>query len=444
MFGKDTRKYWLWLSHTLGQGSTLAVDLVRFFEDAKGVYDAGDAGVSKSGINVSRRILEKLKRRETDEEEEILRWCDRNSVQVIVPDMSIYPKSLRSLTDAPMVLYCIGELPDLDSYFSCAVVGTRTMTGYGKEMAYKLGAGLADGGAVVVSGLALGVDGMAMAGAVEADGISVGVLGCGIDVVYPAQHAELYRRVRRRGAIITEYAPGSSPRDYHFPVRNRIISGISQATLVVEGDMESGSLITARRAINQGRALYAVPGRVGEKNSEGTNQLLKDGALPVTCAEDILKAYEFIYPHTITLDRLVPHISADIAADNMGVGTGGKRKSVKKAKTENKAPSGKKNVKVKTIFPEEKAETKTVSRRPVQFESLSEDDKRVFEYMKPDVPMLADEITGCGLALPKIMVSLTMLEMAGAVESGAGGYYLRRSADFGCEPEYITEDDDGL
>lgn len=443
MKDKDTRKYWLWLSHTLGQGSTLAVDLVRCFGDARSVYDAGDIGIMQCGVEVSRRLLEKLKRRDISEEEQILRWCDSNGVQVLVPDMAEYPKSLRALRDAPMVLYCVGTLPDFDNYLSCAVVGTRTMTEYGKKMAYNMGAGLADGGAVVVSGLALGVDGMAMAGALEADGICVGVLGSGIDVIYPRQHTELYHRVLKRGAIITEYAPGTSPRSGNFPVRNRIISGLSQSVLVVEGDMKSGSLITARYAIFQGKDLYAVPGRVGEDGAEGTNHLLKQGALPVTSAVDVLRAYEFIYPHTITIDRLVPHIDADTAADNMGVGTKDK-KSSRKEKASRRAPEKKKKVKAEEIFPEEKKAEKSAPRRAVQLDTLSDDDRRVFEYMKPDVPMLADEIVGCGLALPKIMVSLTMLEMAGAVESGAGGYYMRRGADFGGEPEYITEDDDGL
>lgn len=441
----DTRKYWLWLSHSLGRGSRLAVELVRSFGDAESIYFAKREQLQSCGLDVNERVLQKLGRRELSEEEQILQWCDSNGVQVLVPEMGEYPKSLRALKDAPMVLYCLGAMPDFDNYLSCAVVGTRDMTDYGKKMAYNIGAGLADGGAVVVSGLALGIDAMAMTGALEAGGICIGVLGCGIDRVYPKQHAELYRQVLKRGAIITEYAPGVAPLKQNFPVRNRIISGLSQGVLVVEGNKKSGSIITARHAIFQGKDIYAVPGSVGEDGAEGTNFLLKQGALPVTAATDILSVYEFIYPHTINVDRLVPHISADMAADNMGVGSKQKPKPDKKKTSEkNKASKGakKKKEKPEKLFPDEDKKPKPAAF--VSMDELSENDKRVFAYMEPDMPMLVDEIAGCGLALPKVIASLTMLEMAGAVESGAGGYYMRRGADFGGEPEYITEDDDGL
>ncbi len=442
---KDKRKYWLWLSHMAGAGSKTAVNLVREFGSAEAVYNASAKELEKSGIVANKRLLSRLAYKDLSEPVAILDWCDDNGVRVMVPTDSDYPKSLLSLRDAPMALYVLGELPDFDNTLCCAVVGTREMSEYGKNTAYELGAGLADCGACIVSGLALGIDGMAMAGAVEAGGKTVAVLGCGIDIVYPKQHETLLRKVLEKGAVITEYAPGVSPSGHNFPVRNRLISGISQAVCVVEGSMRSGSLITARHAVYQGKSLYAVPGRIGDAGAQGTNHLLKEGATAITGARDILSDFEFIYPHSIIIDGAVPHISSDEVAEKLGVGSKGKK--LKKEKSEEKKEAKKQEKKQKKEnkkkaempFPKEEKPQKRVD-----IDTLDEMERRIFDYMKPDVPMLCEEIAEGGFELSQVMVSLTLLEIAGAVEAGAGGYYLKRAADFGGEPDYITEDDDGL
>ena len=436
----DKRKYWIWLSHMAGQGSKTAVDLVRAYGDAKTVYGKTADEIKADGVVTDKRILARLAYKDLEECTLIVKWCDDNGVRIIIPTDKDYPKSLYALRDAPMVLYALGTLPDFDNIMCCAVVGTRDMSEYGKKVAYDIGNGLADGGACIVSGLALGIDGMAMAGAIEAGGATVAVLGCGIDIVYPKQHEKLLRRVLEKGAVITEYAPGVSPKGYHFPIRNRIISGLSQAVCVVEGNMQSGSLITARHAVYQGRRLFAVPGRVGEEGSEGTNFLLKQGAATATSALDILSEFEFVYPHTIVLDRAVPHISPDDAEEKMDVGSRTKKK--KAEKKQEKPVKTEKKKKGESPFPKEEKPERSPVR--IDLESLTDEDMKVLDAMTPDVPMLCEEIAAKGFELSSVMVSLTMLEVAGAVEAGAGGYYLKRAADFGGEPEYITEDDAGL
>lgn len=431
----DKKEYWIWLSHTVGAGSKNAVNLIRSFGNAKSVYKATPDEIYESGVVRDKRVLYRFGFKDLREVEGIMRWCEQSGVDIIVPTDEKYPKSLLSLPDAPMVLYAVGKLPDFDNKLSCAVVGTRNMSEYGKSMAYEIGSGLAMGGACVVSGLALGIDGMAMAGALESGGKTVAVLGCGIDVVYPKQHEKLLRKVIEQGAVITEYAPGVSPHGKNFPVRNRIISGLSQAVCVVEGNMRSGSLITARHAIYQGKSLYAVPGRVGEAGAEGTNFLLKQGASPITGADDILSAYEFIYPLSLNVDSIPKRMSADEAEESLQLGRKGKKKESK----EKKEKKNKGNP-----FPEKKEKVEKAPEVSVDMDSLSAEDIKVLEYMKSDVPMLAEEIAEGGFSLSDVMVSLTMLEVAGAVEAGAGGYYLKRAADFGGEPEYITEEDNGL
>lgn len=425
----DDRKYWLWLSHACGAGSKCAVRLIRVFHSAREIYKAGEKELQECGVHVEKSVLSRLLRKDTSAEEGILRWCEDSGAQVIVPGDKLYPKSLLALQDMPMVLYCVGKMPEFQRFFSCAVVGTRTMSEYGKKMACEIGAGLGRAGACLVSGLALGVDGAAMAAAMEEGGVTVAVLGCGIDVIYPKQHETLYQHVAQNGAILTEYGPGVTPYGPNFPVRNRIISGLSQAVCVIEGEMKSGALITARRGFFQGRDVYAVPGRVGDKNSDGTNYLLTQGAVPVTSAWDIVSRYEFLYPHSLKVGKTalarLP-VDADAAVRKHQVAKRGQSKRVVAADS----GDGRKERRQKTVQKEHVLELPPEEKPPqINFDALGDMDIKVYEAMTPDVPMLPEEIARAGFSLPQVMTSMTMLEIAGAVEAGAGGYYLKRGAD---------------
>ena len=202
------------------------------------------------------------------------------------------------------MLYYKGILRDLEQDVCVAEVGTRTMTEYGSRAAYSVAYDLAKAGVVVVSGMAKGVDGMAHRGALDGGGYTVAILGCGIDRVYPPEHADLMRQIMKNGVVLTEYKPFSEPKGAHFPLRNRIISGLSQGTVVIEAPRGSGALITARTALEQGRDVFALPGKVGEMTSIGTNELIRDGAHIVTSAADILLEYQPLYPGKINLNRI--------------------------------------------------------------------------------------------------------------------------------------------
>jgi len=443
---KDTRKYWMWLSHRTGAGSKIAVDLVSHFENAEAVYKRREKDYKKLDIAVDPRVISRLENKDTREEESIISWCDANGVRIITPADHDYPRPFLELQDSPMVLYCLGELPDVDDTFCCTVVGTRKMSEYGKQAAYKIGAELADGGACVVSGGALGIDGMALAGAIEAGGRTVCILGCGIDVMYPRQHEKLFRKVVENGALITEYAPGVSPFGHNFPVRNRLLSGISPAVCIVEGELSSGAMITARHADNQGKKVYTVPGRIHEKGSEAPIFLIRGGAVPIMCADDILSEHQYLYPHSIVLNNSMPHIPTEEAADELKIGSKGV-KAGSKPKREEKVKKEKKRTprpKKEAPFPKKEPEKKAAKVDRVYLESLGETERKIYEYMKADVPMLCDEIAKGGFDMSQIMVAMTLLEIAGVVEASPGGYFLKRSADYGGDPEYITEDDDGL
>ena len=198
-----------------------------------------------------------------------------------------YPTALREICDPPVVLWCRGAAACL-SLPAVAVVGSRRATPAGLSIARALGRGLAEAGLLVVSGLARGVDGAAHEGALEARGSTAAVLGCGADVLYPPEHGRLAERIRESGLIASEFPPGMPPLPHHFPLRNRIISGLCRAVVVIEASHRSGSLITARSALEQGRDVLAVPGNVASGRSSGCHALIKDGAALVETVEDVL------------------------------------------------------------------------------------------------------------------------------------------------------------
>ena len=223
-----------------------------------------------------------------------IRWLDKNGVGVVTASSYRYPALLKEIHDPPAVLFYKGELNE-DRQLPLAIVGTRRCTDYGKDVAKKFGRELVKAGATVVSGLATGIDGYAALGALsveEAQDPTVAVLGCGIDVVYPKGNEKLYAAIAERGCLITEFLPKTAPLAQNFPFRNRIISGLSQGVVVVEAGEKSGAAITARLALEQGREVFAVPGRITDLMSVGTNAMIRRGeAKAVTCVADILEEF---------------------------------------------------------------------------------------------------------------------------------------------------------
>jgi DNA processing protein len=207
------------------------------------------------------------------------------------PRDPLFPERLRAIFDPPPALYLRGDgEPALLARRAVAVVGARSCSPYGAQVARRLGRELAAAGLVVVSGLARGVDGEAHRGALEADGTTIAVLGCGIDRDYPASHAQLSRRIEERGLVVSEYEPGVEPAPWRFPARNRIIAGLCEAVVVVEARERSGALITADFGLDEGREVFAVPGEITNSLSAGTNALLKLGATPLTSPNDVFEA----------------------------------------------------------------------------------------------------------------------------------------------------------
>ena len=288
-------KYWLWLTELPGLTNQTRLALLRHFPTPEDVYYADPEEVLLTE-GITREQAKLLEDKDCSGADRILADCQRLNVDILTIQDAGYPNRLRNIYDPPCLLYVRGRLPAFDDEASIAVVGTRDCTPYGVSCAEKLGYGLAAGGAVVVSGLARGVDSAALRGALRAGGTVTAVLGNGLDVVYPPENQYLYEDVAAAGALISEYPPGTPPEAKHFPVRNRIMSGLCLGTLVVEAPARSGALITAGTALEQGRDVFAVPGPIDAPASVGCNRLIRDGAGLVSDAWDILGEYEPRFP----------------------------------------------------------------------------------------------------------------------------------------------------
>lgn len=289
-------KYWLWLTSRTGLGARGGQRLVEHFGTPEAVYFA-NPGEYDLVPDLSAYARESLKRKGLDESDRILGDCDRLGIRVVTCQDADYPERLRNIFDPPLVLYCKGKEIAFDEEVVIAMVGTRTCTPYGVRTAGKLAMDLARRGAVLVSGIAEGIDAACIRGALKGGGRVVSVLGGGIDRHYPASSTPLYDDVAAAGCLISEYPPGTEANGKHFPVRNRIISGLSLGVVVVESKVAGGSMITADHALDQDRDVFAVPGPVDVPTSGGTNRLIRLGnAKLVEKAWDILEEYVDRYP----------------------------------------------------------------------------------------------------------------------------------------------------
>ncbi len=288
-------RFWLWLSLIFETGSPLCDSLLNAFNhNPKSIYEADKDSLSPFCKN-NDYILTKLLDKRLNRVYSVLDFCQKENIGILTPESRNFPSSLLKIPSQPLVLYYKGRLPDFGSSLGVAVVGTRSVTPYGSSAAYTISHDLASAGAIVVSGMASGADTAAHRGALDAGGHTVAFLGCGIDIIYPKDNARLMQEIISVGTVITEYAPGLKPEGRHFPIRNRLISGIGSAVLVIEAAKKSGALITASHGLRQGKLIYAVPGKVGELSSTGTNLLIQNGAKMVTSARDIISDFSGLY-----------------------------------------------------------------------------------------------------------------------------------------------------
>ena len=287
--------YWLWFALLEGITDRQKLLLLQHFQDPEEIYH-----IQGNISGVSEEIMEALEDKDLQRARDILADCAGKGIRVLTLRDEGYPEKLRNTYDPPLVLYVKGILPRWNTVPVIGIVGTRKASMYGLHTAMCFGGQIAACGALVVSGGAAGVDAKAMEGALDAGCPVVGVLGCGVDVVYPASNRRLFERVVEKGCLISEYPPKTPGIHWHFPQRNRIISGMSDGLLVVEAPEKSGALITARRAMEQGRDIFVVPGNVDVDSCAGSNALLQDRAVAALSGWDVVKEYEALYPGKVS------------------------------------------------------------------------------------------------------------------------------------------------
>lgn len=426
-------RYWIWLSSALPAASSALHPLLERFGDPKAVFAASEEEILSCGVSES--IAKSLADKSTSETSEIYKYCTRNNVGFIAYDDPAYPERLRRIENPPALLYFKGNFPDIDKNVCIAAVGTRRITEYGRREAYTICFDLALGGAYIISGLARGIDSTCHSACIDASGTTVAVLGCGIDVVYPRENASLYTDVMAHGAVITEFKPGTAPLGANFPKRNRIISALSLGTLVLEADEHSGALITAELAKKQGKDLFALPGKVGELNSTGTNKLLKEGAKIVTGAVDILEEYELLFPHRIKTERIRSvssrrDVMQIMASSKTLPSPSGKREDETKEAADGASFAPKEAKRAKPRSSVDKGADKEAPEAPgpgrdADLSALDPTSRKVYEAMPENKAVLVDELVGNGLSVSEILVSMTMLEISGLIRTAPGGKYIK-------------------
>ncbi len=376
------KKYWIWLSLALGAGARTD-EILSAFSSARSIYEAGRTERAISGV-FSKAKLDRLDSTKISDAERYIEICGKNGWKIYTPGDDDYPDDLRNLTDMPLVLYCDGDLACLKERIAIGVVGTRNPTRDSTAIARQLSSDMAKCGAVIVSGGALGIDSAAHEGTLGVNGTTVCVLGCGLGAKYLMRNEPMRREIAKSGAVISEFSPLSEAGVRTFPVRNRIISGLSKGVLVVEAGEKSGSLITARAALEQGREVFAVPGSILTSSYKGANTLIRDGATAVTCAADILQSFEYIYPGAL-----------DLSGNSGKLPEGEKRRGDKKANPVKKLPA-----------------------------DYDADSSKVFALLSDD-PLHSDEICAMtGLPPSKVMGILTRLELDGFAEQTEGKNYI--------------------
>lgn len=390
--------HWIWLATRTGLNEREKFALLQHFQDPEDIFYA-----QAEVLDVKPDGLEALLDKDLTASRKILDECVDKDIHICTLQDAAYPAKLKNIADPPLVLYYKGRLPDFDSAPAIAVVGTRKATPYGVNAANRMGYQIAKCGAMVVTGLAEGIDGAGAKGALMADGTVVGVLGCGADRVYPAFHRSLYADTQRCGCLITEYPPGTPPYKWNFPKRNRIISGLSNGVLVVEAPEKSGSLITARDAAEQGRDVFVVPGNIDVLTFVGSNALLKEGAAPATCGWDVVGEYAALYPgglrpFTGTGPMLVAQDPEKPAA-----------KVAQKPLSPAKAPPSDRKKEKKPIDKTEKPPYSDIH------DALSEEERRIATLLENGEKLVDDVIAESGLSASRVSSVLTMLQIKGII-----------------------------
>lgn len=389
-------EHWIRYQLALGAGCRKTGEMISYFGSAEKLFESSEYEWKLSGIFTPQQII-KLKNSTFESARKVIDDCKKVGCGIVTPEDKLYPRMLRGLDDLPAVIYYRGELRFLIHRIAIAVVGTREANENSLSVAKSLSSSLCRSGAIIISGGALGVDSAAHTGAIEAGGKTLAVLGNGFGSNYLSVNEELRASVAQNGAVITEYPPYTPAASRNFPIRNRIISGLSHGTVVIEAGIKSGSLITANIALEQGRDVFAVPGDVMSDKFRGVHKLINDGAKPVFCAMDILEGYAVKYPGVLDMEKIETELTMNSDVEKI-------------------------NTKTPT---EEIAEPKPQEtiKRIVDLSGISDDAKTIYAVFGDEPIHIDDIMRKTGLNVSKIFSAVTELELSDLIGSEAGKLY---------------------
>lgn len=397
----ENLRYWLWLQKALGEGAYIN-RIVDEFGSAKALYEANILEWRMSP-NLTARQIDKLGETDINSVDEIIYTCQRNNWQIIDYDDNRYPKRLREIINPPAVLYIDGALPDIDNLAVIGVVGTRKASDYAIKVTHIMSRGASDAGLLIVSGGALGVDTAAHKGALMAGGKTVAVLGCGFGTSYLSENKPLRDTIKHNGALVTEYPPFTRASRTTFPLRNRIISGLSVGVLVVEAGVKSGSLITANFALEQGRDVFAIPASVLSPDFAGTNKLIDDGAMVATKPVHLADAYAEKFPSVNPAKVRSVEEYMSMTAD--------KNANIPKAEEP-----------VFDVIPKDRNKRIQNEKRASELTGSADTVYRCLDESFAHIDIIKEKT---GLDVSQVMAALTQLEIMGLTESTSGKRYKR-------------------
>lgn len=406
--------HWIWLATRPEMQDREKVQALAHFRDAEDIFYA-DVESYRMIEGLTEKAYTALCDKDLRIANAILADCEDLGIRIMCYRDAGYPARLKNIADPPVVLYYKGRFPDMDSAPVIAAVGTRKCTPYGIHVARKMGGQMARCGAILVSGIAEGIDAAAMSGALSAGGTVVGVLGNGADVVYPAVNRSLFVDTERYGCLISEFPPRTPPYKWNFPKRNRVMSGLANGVVVIEAPKGSGALITARDAADQGRDVFVVPGNVDMPTCVGSNALLRDGAIPVSCGWDVVSEYRNLYPDRVRPDsaKITP---AGFAGEVM-VEENPPLKVAQTARTPEKMgrSDGKKEKK-----PIDNGGKPPYSDIRDALEGLNDTERAIAELLLQGDRLVDDVIAESGLSTPAVLSALTVMEIRGVVKRMPG------------------------
>ncbi len=392
--------YWIWLSEALGQGEK-TLELVSYFNwDVKKIFEADARDIFATGIYTLNKV-KKFKAYPLEKAEKSMQNAISAGMKILTPKSEFYPEQLKRIDDVPLVLYVYGDEKVLKNELSVSVVGAREASDYGCAVAKALSGALSTKGFTIVSGGARGIDSEAHFGAIDEGGKTICVLGCGLNTNYLMELSTMREKIAQNGAVISEYPPKAPASRTTFPIRNRIISALSLGTIVVEAGERSGSLITAKLALEQGKDVFAVPGDLVHSSFLGTNKLICDGAIAVFSPNDILEEYYSTYYDKIIDKTRFP--------DDEII------RRAQKHLTAPKEPS--------QVQPSEKVIEQPIKIKQPTPDFLTDVAKKIYAILEFE-PLHVDTISEkSGLTMAETLSALTELEVYGLIESLSGRRY---------------------